>query len=715
MPQGSPSSFSVNYLFYQAAMLPDGTAATSDTSELTITSAGVSNKGIKREVNEDAFSILEKAGYQVFLIADGLGGPKRGAVASNLALSSVRIALKEFSTFDNSSILGDAVVRANKDVFEKASASKTLHGMGTTLTGLVVANNHIFTAHVGNSRIYKISHGKIAQLTDDHTVVEELRREGIEPSPDLDLRPKSHLLTRSLGVKPTLDVEVISHPTVVQAGDIFLLCTDGLHDLVSNEEMAALVMAHPIKDAAHLLVNLANERGGHDNITVVLMQVGKRELRSGGQVTVAPNSASLGEETPSARTTRRSAPLKGRIRGERGADKVSRPVRVAVPGRELLDLRERDDEGDVVPVRTAKAGRKRLKPPSPAASSSGGRGAQRLPPSAALGSAPLSRRLPPLTQRIEERKERDGGAGAAGGLLRSKSGSSRGEGAAGNSGAAGSAGPVAIELNPQPTPGSKPSSTKTTSASSTSAQKPQLLSSAPASRVRIRTQDVLGIGLGLALVGGFVITRMISTTSTKGSVRKEAGKIAGQENKAADPRPVREEDVRELDAEGESSIESDGLDASGLEQDMSEEPIDSTKTKESIRPPRRRDEPDALREVREESVARIKDTMLRSMVLDVIEAIQQAVQDVENKLDYLEDDDRERGERLKRMIDISKEASSKRASTSAAEVKDGSSKEQKGKKSSSTGDSPNKPPESLEEKKRRLIQNLPDADPFEGE
>ncbi len=691
-------------------MLPDGTAATSDTSELTITSAGVSNKGIKREVNEDAFSILEKAGYQVFLVADGLGGPKRGAVASNLALSSVRIALKEFSTFDNPSILGDAVVRANKDVFEKATASKTLHGMGTTLTGLVVANNHIFTAHVGNSRIYKISHGKIVQLTDDHTVVEELRREGIEPSPDLDLRPKSHLLTRSLGVKPTLDVEVISHPAVVQAGDIFLLCTDGLHDLVSNEEMASLIMAHPIKDAAHLLINLANERGGHDNITAVLMQVGKRELRSGGQVSVAPNVSSLTEEAPSARTARRSAPLKGRIRGERGADRVSRPVRVAVPGRELLDLRERDDEGEVVSVRTAKAGRKRLKPPAPAASSSGGRGAQRLPPSAALGSAPLSRRLPPLTQRIEERKkEKEGGSGAAGGLLRAKLGSSRVEGAAG------SAGPVAIELTPQATPGSKQSTSKTVSASSTSTPKPQLLSSAPASRVGIRTQDILGIGLGLAIVGGFVITRMISTTSTKGGIRKEAGKIASQDDRAEDPQLVKENRDRELDAEGQSLIEPVGPEASGVEQDPSADPSDVTEINTSIRPPRRSDEPDALREVREESVARIKDTMLRSMVLDVIEAIQHAVQDVEEKLDYLEDDDRERGERLKRMIDISKEASSKRTPTAVAESKKGSSGEQSVKQPIPPGDSASKQPESLEEKKRRLIQNLPDADPFAGE
>ena len=707
-------SFSVNHLFPQAAMLPDGTAATSDTSELTITSAGVSNKGIKREVNEDAFSILEKAGYQVFLVADGLGGPKRGAVASNLALSSVRIALKEFSTFDNPSILGDAVVRANKDVFEKASASKTLHGMGTTLTGLVIANNHIFTAHVGNSRIYKISHGKIAQLTDDHTVVEELRREGIEPSPDLDLRPKSHLLTRSLGVKPTLDVEVISHPAVVQAGDIFLLCTDGLHDLVSNEEMAALVMAHPIKDAAHLLINLANERGGHDNITAVLMQVGKREIRSGGQVAVAPNGSSLTEEAPSARTARRSAPLKGRIREERGADRVSRPVRVAVPGRELLDLRERDDEGEVVSVRTAKAGRKRLKPPAPAASSSGGRGAQRLPPSAALGSAPLSRRLPPLTQRIEERKqEKEVGSGAAaGGLLRAKLGSNRGEDAAESSSAAGSGGPVAIELTPQATPGSKPSASKATSIST---PKPQLLASAPASRVKVRTQDILGIGLGLALVGGFVITRMISTTSTKGGIRKEVAKIPAKDDRAADRYSVKENEDRELDADRENLIDPVGPEASGVEQDPSADPSDVSETNASIRPPRRRDEPDALREVREDSVSRIKDTMLRSMVLDVIEAIQHAVRDVEEKLDYLEDDDRERGERLKRMIDISKEASSMRTPTAVAGSKKGTSGEQALKKSTSQGDSTSKQPESLEEKKRRLIQNLPDADPFAGE
>jgi hypothetical protein len=208
---------------------------------------------------------------------------------------------------------------------------------------------------------------------------------------------------------------------------------------------------------------------------------------------------------------------------------------------------------------------------------------------------------------------------------------------------------------------------------------------------------------------------MISTTPTKGGVRKEVGKIAGQEDRAADPRPLREEDGRGFDAEENSSIESASLDASGLEEDTSGEPIERTKTKEMTRPPRRRDELDALREVREEGVARIKDTMLRSMVLDVIEAIQQAVQDVEDKLYYLEDDDRERGERLKRMIDISKEASSKRSPAGAAGSKVENSKDQKGSKSNATGDSSSKSQESLEEKKRRLIQNLPDADPFAGE
>jgi hypothetical protein len=208
---------------------------------------------------------------------------------------------------------------------------------------------------------------------------------------------------------------------------------------------------------------------------------------------------------------------------------------------------------------------------------------------------------------------------------------------------------------------------------------------------------------------------MISTTSTKGGVRKEAGKIAGQEDRAVDPNLVRENQDRELDAEGQRLIDPVGPETAGLEQDPSDVSGDLAKTKVSIRPPRRRDEPDALREVREDSVARIKDTMLRSMVLDVIEAIQQAVQDVEEKLDYLQDDDRERGERLKRMIDISKEASSMRTPTAVAEAKKGISSEQALKKSTSPRDSTSKQPESLEEKKRRLIQNLPDADPFAGE
>lgn len=700
-------------------MVSDGSAVSAESGELAIVSAGISNKGIKREINEDAFSILEKAGYQVFLVADGLGGPKRGAVASNLALSSIRIALKEFSTFDDPSILRDAVIRANKDVFEKASASKTLHGMGTTLTGLVVANNKVFTVNVGNSRIYKVVGGKVSRLTVDHTVVEELRREGVEPSKDLDLRPKSHLLTRSLGVKPTLDVEVVSQPDELQPGDVFLLCTDGLHDLVDDDEIAGLVSAHPLKDAAHLLVNLANERGGHDNITVVLLQAGARDL--GAEVVAKPKKVDevARDKTPTERGMRRLAPLKARVREELpGAKAPSRITRQSVPGRELLDLRERDDVGEVVPVKPARAGRKRLKPPAPAAASSGGRGAQRLSASPALGKAPLSRRLPPLTQRLEERKGRESSLAAAAGLA-------KGEQSAGFKQAAQSAGTtgrstdktdkIAIELTPKSVQSGKSPTAAPT--------KPQLLSSAPASEVRVPAPVILGLGFGLLLMGGLFAARFISTVPVSGGPKKDSAfrsKPSDLGSGAGSMTRGREDDVGVVS----QPEPGDGLPSESSSDDRrgSEDPLPDpiSRTEEGRRSQRkdRRDDGGALQEVKEQSAARVRDTMLRSMLIDVIDAIEQAVRSAEGVIEQLEQGEVEMNERLQKMAEISREAvvtlsqnvQDEKGDKGAEPTKGGPTK--KDRKQLPKSVTKTSPPSSLAEKKRRLIEGLPDDDPF---
>ncbi len=683
-------------------MAPDGTAASTETGELAIISAGVSNKGIKREVNEDAFSILEKVGYQVFLIADGLGGPKRGAVASNLALSSVRIALKDHPQFDNPAILRDAVVRANKDVFEKASASKTLHGMGTTLTGLVIANQKIATVHVGNSRIYKISEGQIDRLTLDHTVVEELRREGVEPAKELDLRPKSHLLTRSLGVKPTLDVEVTSYPEEVKDGQVYLLCTDGLHDLVDDAEILGIVAAHPIKDAAHLLVNLANERGGHDNITVVMMQIGNRDFGIQSGARRKTTSQVLDQKGAETRAPRRLAPLRGRVGEDLPAERApAKPTRNPVPGRELLDLRERDDEGEFEPIRPAKAGRKRLRPPAPAAASSGGRGAQRLAASPALGKAPLSRRLPPLTQRIEERKRREAEAATPVGLLKGNPKNLLGEGIGEQSQAANA---QTIELTQQ-----SPGISKSSGAVH---HKPSLLSSPPASTSSDRSIALVGFRFGLLAVGVAFALRMFSTTPLGGGGEQDSiGRKAPPAREGAEDVDAQKPQDELVGEDGETDFKE-----FGSEKEPQRELV---ARRDSGR--QRRDRPEELNRVKEQGVPRVRDAMLREMLADVIDAIQQAVNSAEEVLDQLEEADVAMSHRLKRMSEISAEAvntlrdADKKGKEGAAErskevqASTGGAKAEK-----KEGSSPSRTL-SLEEKKRRLIEGLPDADPFAQE
>lgn len=234
-------------------------------SVLDVRAASQSDVGRARERNEDACF----AGDHVFAVADGLGGHRAGEVASTLALEPIA-ALDEVDAKRAAGKLGDAVRKANRSVSERAAGDEGLKGMGTTMTAVVVHDATVHLAHVGDSRCYLIRGSSITRLSRDHTLVARMVDEGRITVEQAETHPQRSILTRALGADR--EVEVDEARFSLMAGDRLLLCSDGLTAVVSDEEILQIASDGADLDAICMqLVDTANQRGGPDNITVVLV------------------------------------------------------------------------------------------------------------------------------------------------------------------------------------------------------------------------------------------------------------------------------------------------------------------------------------------------------------------------------------------------------------------------------------------------------------
>jgi serine/threonine protein phosphatase PrpC len=218
--------------------------------------------GRVREGNEDSFMVHEP----LFAVADGMGGHQGGEVASKLALDRLRKAT------DGEIALVEAVQDANKTVFEKAAQDPGLAGMGTTLTAFLAEGETLRMAHVGDSRAYLLRDEDLQRITKDHTVVERLVEEGRLTPMEAEIHPQRSILTRAIGVEG--DVQVDQASIDVRPGDRLLLCSDGLTGMVGEPEIQRILEEHgEPQAAADALVDAANEAGGQDNITAVVIDV----------------------------------------------------------------------------------------------------------------------------------------------------------------------------------------------------------------------------------------------------------------------------------------------------------------------------------------------------------------------------------------------------------------------------------------------------------
>ena len=253
---------------------------------MQIVAAGVSDVGQQREHNEDSFCILPE--YDLYLVADGMGGHRAGDVASKMATHTIasffQATAKEDATWpfhfdphlsveENRLITGIRV--ANKRIFEASSRYREVHGMGTTIVGALVARERgrMYVAHVGDSRCYRVRGGQITLLTRDHSLLNDYLLVMPDMTPEQREELPKNVITRALGMQDSVVVDLV--PEQPMAGDQYVLCSDGLSGMITDDEILAAVSgaAGDSQRAAEDLVARANANGGEDNVTVVVICV----------------------------------------------------------------------------------------------------------------------------------------------------------------------------------------------------------------------------------------------------------------------------------------------------------------------------------------------------------------------------------------------------------------------------------------------------------
>ena len=227
---------------------------------------GVTDTGRKRRRNEDAYVVRPP----VFAVADGMGGSRAGEVASALAAAAVKA---DDAAGDGEARVVQLVQEANRRIYARSTEDANVSGMGTTMTLAIVEDDGVAFGHVGDSRAYVARGGSIEQLTDDHSLVAELVRGGKLSPEEADNHPQRSVITRVLGADPEVDVDVFT--VAPEPGDIFLICSDGLTSMVSDEAILGVLREHAanLERAAKELVRLANRAGGEDNITIIAFEV----------------------------------------------------------------------------------------------------------------------------------------------------------------------------------------------------------------------------------------------------------------------------------------------------------------------------------------------------------------------------------------------------------------------------------------------------------
>jgi PPM family protein phosphatase len=244
----------------------------------------LSDVGQRRDHNEDA--VASDAEIGLVVLADGMGGYKAGEVASEIAILTIVAELKEAMSgiepgqIDaatglqaESHLVTDAVAKANESIYSVSQTQPQCAGMGTTLVVGLFTNNKLLVGHIGDSRIYRLRGEKLLQITEDHSLLQEQINSGLITPEQAKFSSNKNLVTRALGIDPTVELELHEHD--VEVDDLYLLCSDGLSDLVEDEDirLTLVTLSANLELAASQLIQMANDNGGRDNISVILARV----------------------------------------------------------------------------------------------------------------------------------------------------------------------------------------------------------------------------------------------------------------------------------------------------------------------------------------------------------------------------------------------------------------------------------------------------------
>jgi protein phosphatase len=244
-----------------------------------LTVYGETDVGQIREHNEDFIGWDAHLG--LVLLADGMGGHNAGEVASELAVSSIRDALQDVlspemassNVIDFNDAIREAIIYANDEIIRMASERLECAGMGTTIVVTLFHGDRVIIANVGDSRMYRLRDKKMTQVTTDHSLVQEMLDNGYISEEEAQLSASRNLITRALGIAEQVEVDVVED--TMENGDAYLLCSDGLTDLVTDDEILQLWLLYKddLKTGCKELISLANEKGGKDNISIILISL----------------------------------------------------------------------------------------------------------------------------------------------------------------------------------------------------------------------------------------------------------------------------------------------------------------------------------------------------------------------------------------------------------------------------------------------------------
>lgn len=249
---------------------------------LKVSACGLSDIGLVRQNNEDVWAEVED--LSLYLLADGMGGHQAGEIAAREAID-VFCQISQKALKDESLSLDERVEeikatfdQVNSHVYKMGRANSELKGMGTTLCALLINDEGAIIAHVGDSRVYRLRHGQLVQITKDHSLVRELIELGQVSERQASDFVYKNIITRAIGTEPTVEPSVQILENI--SGDIYILCSDGLSDLLSLNEIEAIVKKHEhLSQSAKELVDASKAKGGHDNVTVVMVKVSESHER----------------------------------------------------------------------------------------------------------------------------------------------------------------------------------------------------------------------------------------------------------------------------------------------------------------------------------------------------------------------------------------------------------------------------------------------------